>query len=232
MNAREIIERIRTAEKRTPVRVFLRAKENIPFENVQRFDMGNGCSVVFGDWREICPVLESRAGIIEDIVIENSCRNSALPLLDLKGLSARIEPGAILREGAQIGERAVIMMGAVINTGAVVGGDTMIDMNAVLGGRATVGRRCHIGAGAVLAGVIEPESAAPVVVEDDAYVGANAVVLEGVRIGRGAVVAAGAVVTEDVPQDAVAAGAPARVVKMRDARTDAKIALVEALREI
>ena len=75
----------------------------------------------------------------------------------------------------------------------------MIDMGAVLGGRATVGARCHVGAGTVLAGVVEPASATPVVIEDDVLIGANAVVLEGVRVGRGAVVAAGAVVVEDVP---------------------------------
>ena len=58
------------------------------------------------------------------------------------------------------------MMGAVINIGAVIGENTMIDMGAVLGGRATVGKNCHIGAGAVLAGVIEPPSASPVIVEE------------------------------------------------------------------
>ena len=63
-------------------------------------------------------------------------------------------------------------------------------MNVVLGGRATVGKNCHIGAGAVLAGVVEPPSAQPVVVEDDVVIGANAVVLEGVKVGKGSVVAA------------------------------------------
>lgn len=72
----------------------------------------------------------------------------------------------------------------------------MIDMNVVLGGRATVGKNCHIGAGSVLAGVVEPPSAQPVIVEDNVVVGANVVVLEGVRIGEGAVVAAGAIVTK------------------------------------
>ena len=85
---------------------------------------------------------------------------------------------------------AVIMMGAIINIGAEIGAKTMIDMGCVLGGRATVGENCHIGAGTVLAGVVEPPSALPVVVEDDVVIGANAVVLEGVRIGKGAVVAA------------------------------------------
>ncbi len=71
------------------------------------------------------------------------------------------------------------MMGAVINIGAVIGKGTMIDMGTVLGGRATVGDRCHIGAGTVLAGVVEPASATPVIVEDGVLVGANAVVIEG-----------------------------------------------------
>lgn len=108
----------------------------------------------------------------------------------------------------------------------------MIDMGAVLGGRATVGKRCHIAAGAVLAGVIEPPNAQPVVIGDDVVVGANAVVLEGVHVGNGAVVAAGAVVTQDVPENAVVAGTPARVVKLKDAKTNAKTALVDALREL
>ena len=153
-----------------------------------------------------------------------------MPLLDIRDVPARIEPGAIIRDQVTIGERAVIMMGAVINIGAVIGEGTMIDMGAVLGGRATVGKNCHIGAGAVLAGVIEPASATPVIVEDGVLVGANAVVIEGVRVGAGAVVAAGAVVIEDVPANAVVAGCPARVIKMKDEGTTPKTALQDALR--
>ena len=124
------------------------------------------------------------------------------------------------------------MMGAVINVGAVVGEGTMIDMGAVLGGRAIVGKRCHIGAGTVLAGVVEPASATPVVIEDGVLIGANAVVIEGCRVGAGAVVAAGAVVISDVPPNAVVAGCPARVIKQKDERTSDKTALVDALRTL
>lgn len=158
MNAAELIEYIRTAEKKTPVKVYLWERSPTSFPNARVFPAGDGAKIVFGDWRDIGPAIEAQQDAIADIVIESSCRNSAVPLLDTKGLNARIEPGAIIREQVEIGEGAVIMMGAILNIGTSVGAGTMIDMGAVLGGRAMVGARCHIGAGAVLAGVIEPAS--------------------------------------------------------------------------
>lgn len=232
MEALEIIERIRSAKKTTPVRVTLQEKMPCTFSDAQVFEGGNGLKLLFGDWKVIAPQLEAQAEKISALRVDNDACNSALPLLDLKPLHARVEPGAILRDGVEIGDNAVIMMGAILNIGARVGAGSLIDMGAVLGGRATVGKNCHIGAGAVLAGVIEPPSATPVTVGDNVMVGANAVILEGVRIGSNAVIAAGAVVTADVPDNAVAVGAPAKVVKLRDAKTDSKTALVEALREL
>ena len=231
MNAQEIIAYIGAAEKKTPVKVYINELETISYGSAKVFGEGSS-KVVFGDWRELGPILADNVDHIEDLVIENDRRNSAIPMLDLKNLSARIEPGAIIREQVEIGDSAVIMMGAVINIGAVIGPGTMIDMGAILGGRATVGKNCHIGAGAVLAGVIEPASATPVIVEDGVLVGANAVVIEGVHVGKNAVVAAGAVVIEDVPENAVVAGCPARVIKMKDEGTTQKTALEAALRQL
>lgn len=231
MDAQEIINYIATSEKKTPVKLYINETAPIDYGGAKVFGEGRS-KVVFGDWKELQAILRDNAGRIADFVVENDRRNSGVPLLDLKDIPARIEPGAIIREKVEIGEGAVIMMGAIINIGAIVGPGTMIDMGAVLGGRATVGSRCHIGAGAVLAGVVEPASAVPVVVEDDVLVGANAVVIEGVHIGKGAVVAAGAVVVEDVPENAVVAGCPARVIKMKDAGTSEKTALVDALRQL
>lgn len=231
MNAQEIIAYIGSAEKKTPVKLYVKEREPIDYASAQVF--GEGASkVVFGDWRELGPILADHVDSIEDLVIENDRRNSAIPMLDLKNINARIEPGAIIREQVEIGDNAVIMMGAVINIGAVVGAGAMIDMGAILGGRATVGKNCHIGAGAVLAGVIEPASATPVVIEDGVLVGANAVVIEGVHVGKNAVVAAGAVVIQDVPENAVVAGCPARVIKMKDEGTTQKTALEAALRQL
>jgi len=230
MDAQQIIEYIRTSEKKTPVKVYVWEKEPVAFPDCHEFPAGQGCKIVFGDWKAIKPVLESNEFV--HIEIENNCRNSAIPMLDLKDIPARIEPGAIIREQVEIGKNAVIMMGAVINIGAIIGDGTMIDMGAVLGGRATVGKNCHVGAGAVLAGVVEPASATPVIIEDNVMIGANAVVIEGCRVGANAVVAAGAVVVSDVPANAVVAGCPARVIKVKDEKTAAKTALVDALRAL
>ena len=232
MNAQEIIEYIRTSEKKTPVKVYIWEKENVDFPGCHVLDGGKGQKIVFGDWKDVAPVLSANAAKLEHYEIENSCRNSAIPLLDMKDIPARIEPGAIIREQVTIEKNAVIMMGAILNIGAVVGEGTMIDMGAVLGGRATVGKNCHVGAGAVLAGVVEPASATPVIVEDNVLIGANAVVIEGCRIGHDAVVAAGAVVVGDVAPNTVVAGCPARVIKVKDDKTASKTALVDALREL
>lgn len=233
MNAQEIIHYIATAEKKTPVKITLREKnpaEPIDFGDAQAFGVGD--RVIFGDWKKIGPVIEANRDRIADMVIENDCRNSAIPLLDLKNINARIEPGAIIRDQVTIGDGAVIMMGAILNIGAVVGEGTMIDMGVVMGGRATVGKHCHIGAGSVLAGVVEPASAKPVIIHDNVFMGANAVVIEGVEVGEGAVVAAGAVVVNDVPAGAVVAGVPARIIKMKDANTTLKTALEDSLRTL
>jgi len=233
MDANEIISFIQNSTKSTPVKVYVKGDlEGVDFgANSKTFITGNS-GVVFGEWSEIQEAIEANQAKIEDYVVENDRRNSAIPLLDMKNIKARIEPGAIIRDQVEIGDNAVIMMGASINIGAVIGEGTMIDMNVVMGGRATVGKNCHIGAGSVLAGVIEPPSAKPVIVEDDVVIGANAVVLEGVTVGKGAVVAAGAIVIDDVPPYTVVAGTPARVIKEIDEKTKSKTEIKQELRQL
>lgn len=232
MNAQTIIDFIKNATKTTPLTVYINGHfSNLTIPNVQVFGTDNS-HILIGDQVDILPFLEQYKSDISEIHIESDRRNSAIPLLDTRFTNARIEPGAIIRDQVEIGNNVVVMMNATINIGAVVGEGTMIDMNTVLGGRATIGKNCHIGAGAVIAGVIEPPSATPVIVEDNVVIGANAVVLEGVRVGYGSVVAAGAVVIDDVPPHSVVAGIPARVIKLIDKKTKDKTQLVHALREL
>jgi 2,3,4,5-tetrahydropyridine-2,6-dicarboxylate N-acetyltransferase len=233
MDANEIISFIKNSKKSTPVKVYLKGElAGIDFGNNTKTFINGNTGVIFGEWSEINEVLETHKEKIEDQVVENDRRNSAIPLLDNKHINARIEPGVTIRDQVEIGDNAVIMMGAVINIGAVIGEKSMIDMGVILGGRATVGKNCHIGAGTVLAGVIEPPSAKPVIIEDDVLIGANAVVLEGVTVGTGSVVAAGAVVTQDVAPYTVVAGMPARKIKDIDEKTKSKTEIMQELRQL
>lgn len=234
LNAQQIIDFISQAKKVTPVKVYVKGNgvADLSYGSEAKvFGEGNH-AVVFGEWAQLEVALKEHATQIEDYVVESDRRNSGVPLLDTKFINARIEPGAIIRDQVTIGDNAVIMMGAIINIGAEIGAKTMIDMGCVLGGRATVGENCHIGAGTVLAGVVEPPSALPVVVEDDVVIGANAVVLEGVRIGKGSVVAAGAIVIKDVAPYTVVAGVPAREIKKLDEKTKSKTEIIDSLRNL
>ncbi|QEK12530.1 2,3,4,5-tetrahydropyridine-2,6-dicarboxylate N-acetyltransferase [Crassaminicella thermophila] len=229
-NPYAIAKFIKEAKKSTPVKVYVDGNlEDAPTENIKKFGHQDFW-ILIGEHTDVLDYLEKHKEFIRDYFIENDRRNSAIPMLDIKNIEARIEPGAIIRDRVKIGKNAVIMMGAVINIGSEIGEGTMIDMNAVLGARATIGKNVHVGAGSVIAGVLEPPSATPVIIEDNVMIGANAVILEGVRVGKDAVVAAGAIVTKDVPAGAVVAGSPAKIIKHKDEKTADKTKLLEDLR--
>lgn len=227
----EIAKFIKSAQKTTPVKAYIKGNlKDIEDLNVEIYGEGN-FFVVFGESKQVETFIENHMDNIKNFKLEFDRRNSAIPMLDVRNIDARIEPGAIIREGVSIGKNAVIMMGAVINIGADIGEGTMIDMNAVVGARGKIGNNSHIGAGAVIAGVLEPPSSDPVIIEDNVLVGANAVVLEGIRIGKGSVVAAGSVVTENVESGVVVAGTPARVIKKVDEGTKNKTQILDDLRK-
>ncbi len=233
MDAYEIIRFISESEKKTPVRAYLKgALDAVDLSLFREVYRGVDFALVMDEWNKVDAFLKMYHEQVHAERIDVDRRNSAVPLLDLKDINARIEPGAIIRDRVAIGDKCVIMMGAVINIGSEIGEGTMIDMNVVVGGRVIVGKHCHIGAGSVLAGVVEPPSAEPVRIGDHVVMGANAVVLEGVQVGEGAVVAAGAVVTQHVEPYTVVAGVPARVIKKVDDRTKSKTELVNALRNL
>lgn len=227
----EIARYIKDAKKTTPVKAYIHGDlSNIQADDIDIFGEGN-FYIIFGENTKIEEFMKKYSDKIEKYKIEWDRRNSAIPMLDIRNVEARIEPGSTIREGVTIEKNAVIMMGAVINIGAEIGEGTMIDMNAVVGARGKIGKNVHVGAGAVIAGVLEPPSSTPVIIEDNVLIGANAVVLEGVRVGKGSVVAAGSVVTQDVEPGVVVAGTPARVIKSVDDKTKEKTKQLDDLRK-
>jgi 2,3,4,5-tetrahydropyridine-2-carboxylate N-succinyltransferase len=102
----------------------------------------------------------------------------------------RVVPGAVVRRGAHISKGAVLMP-SFVNIGAFVGENTMIDTWATVGSCAQIGSNVHISGGAGIGGVLEPLQAEPVIIGDNAFIGARAEVAEGVRVGEGAVLSMG-----------------------------------------
>ncbi len=111
-----------------------------------------------------------------------------------KKLGVRVVPHAIARYGSYI-SRDVIMMPSYINIGAWVGTGTMVDTWATVGSCAQVGSNVHISGGVGIGGVLEPIQAAPVIIEDGAFIGSRCILVEGVRIGKEAVLGANVTLT-------------------------------------
>jgi 2,3,4,5-tetrahydropyridine-2-carboxylate N-succinyltransferase len=117
-----------------------------------------------------------------------------IPLKKNVEQGVRIVPPGVARFGSFL-ERGVVLMPGYVNIGARVGAGTMVDTWATVGSCAQVGRDCHLSGGVGIGGVLEPPAASPVIIEDGAFIGSRAVVVEGVRVGREAVIGAGVVLT-------------------------------------
>ena len=134
----------------------------------------------------------------------------------------RIEPGAIIREKVKIGKNAVILMNATINIGAEIGENSMIDMGTIIGSKAKIGASCHIGANSVIAGVLEPESIKEVIIEDNVFIGANSVVLEGIKIGHNSIIGAMTLVNKDIPPNSLVVGVPCKIIGLVNEKVNLK----------
>ena len=106
----------------------------------------------------------------------------------------RVVAGAIARWGSHF-EPGVVLMPSYTNIGGYVGSGSMVDTWATVGSCAQIGRNVHLSGGVGIGGVLEPPQAAPVVVEDDAFIGSRSMVVEGARVRRGAKLGAGAILT-------------------------------------
>lgn len=106
----------------------------------------------------------------------------------------RVVPPATARYGAFVAS-GVVMMPSYVNIGAYVDSGTMVDTWATVGSCAQIGKNVHLSGGVGIGGVLEPVQAAPVIIEDNAFIGSRAIVVEGVRVGREAVLGANVVLT-------------------------------------
>lgn len=111
-----------------------------------------------------------------------------------QALGVRVVPHAVARYGAYIAPGAVLMP-SYVNIGAWVGPGTMVDTWATVGSCAQIGARVHLSGGVGVGGVLEPVQAAPVIIEDDCFIGSRAIVVEGAHVCREAVLGAGVVIT-------------------------------------
>lgn len=127
-------------------------------------------------------------------------KHNVLPQKFSVDRKVRIAPGgSTVRHGAYIAPGVVIMNPAFVNVGAYVDEGTMIDSHALVGSCAQIGKRVHLSAAVQIGGVLEPVGLAPVIVEDDAFIGAGAVIVEGIQVLRRAVIAPGVVLSKSVP---------------------------------
>jgi 2,3,4,5-tetrahydropyridine-2-carboxylate N-succinyltransferase len=117
---------------------------------------------------------------------------------DYAAQGVRVVPPAAARRGAFL-SRGVVMMPSYVNIGAWVGPNTMVDTWATVGSCAQIGADVHLSGGVGIGGVLEPLQAAPVIVEDGAFVGSRCIVVEGVRVGAEAVLGANVVLTASTP---------------------------------
>lgn len=112
----------------------------------------------------------------------------------------RLVPGgSSVRSGSYVAPGVIIMPPAYINIGAYVDEGSMVDSHALVGSCAQIGKNVHLSAGVQIGGVLEPIGLAPVVIEDNAFIGAGAVIVEGIQVLKGAVIAPGVILSKAVP---------------------------------
>ena len=112
-----------------------------------------------------------------------------------ENLGVRVVPHAIARYGSFVA-KGVIMMPSYVNIGAYVDSGSMVDTWATVGSCAQIGKNVHLSGGVGIGGVLEPVQAAPVIIEDDSFIGSRCIVVEGVHIGKAAVLGANVVLTK------------------------------------
>jgi len=175
-------------------------------EAVRRLDVGEirvaeqqGDTWVVNEWVKKAILLYFRLRRVEPMEAGGLSFLDKIPVKsDYADRGVRVVPPGVARYGSFLSEGCVLMPGFV-NIGAWVGPRTMVDTWATVGSCAQIGADVHLAGGVGIGGVLEPPQAAPVIIEDGAFIGSRAVIVEGVRIGAGAVVAPNVVLSASIP---------------------------------
>ena len=154
-----------------------------------------GTEWVVNEWVKKAVILYFPIQKMETISIGPFEFHDKIPLKKgFEALGVRVVPHAIARYGSFIG-KGVILMPSYVNIGAYIDSGTMVDTWATVGSCAQIGKNVHLSGGVGIGGVLEPVQAAPVIIEDDCFIGSRCIVVEGVRIGKEAVLGANVVLT-------------------------------------
>lgn len=153
-------------------------------------------SWIVNDWVKKAVILYFTIRKMETMEVGMFEFHDKIPLKhNYKALDVRVVPHAIARYGSFLAP-GVIMMPSYVNIGAYVDSGTMVDTWATVGSCAQIGRDVHLSGGVGIGGVLEPIQAAPVIIEDNCFIGSRSIVVEGVHIGKEAVLGANVVITQ------------------------------------
>jgi len=164
-------------------------------EGVLRVAQPDGDDWIVNDWIKKAVILYFPMQEMETIELGPFEFHDKMALKrNYKELGVRVVPHAVARYGAFIG-RGAVMMPSYLNIGAYVDSGTMVDTWATVGSCAQIGKNVHLSGGVGIGGVLEPIQAAPVIIEDGAFIGSRCIVVEGCRVGKEAVLGANVVLT-------------------------------------
>ena len=170
---------------------------------------GNGWQV--NEWVKKAVILYFPIKQMETIAVGPFEFHDKIPLKrNYAALGVRVVPHAIARHGSYVAN-GVIMMPSYVNIGAYVDSGTMVDTWATVGSCAQIGKNVHLSGGVGIGGVLEPVQAAPVIIEDNAFIGSRCIVVEGIRVEREAVLGANVVLTGSTKIIDVTGSAPKEI---------------------
>ncbi|WP_205745763.1 2,3,4,5-tetrahydropyridine-2,6-dicarboxylate N-succinyltransferase [Egibacter rhizosphaerae] len=168
----------------------------------------DGRDWVVNEWLKRAILLSFRQREMETIEVGPFEYHDKVPLKGgFEKAGVRVVPPAVVRHGAHV-ERGAVLMPSYTNIGAYVSGGTMVDTWATVGSCAQIGRNVHLAGGVGIGGVLEPPSARPIIVEDEAFIGSRCVVTEGVIVEQGAVLGTGVNLSASIPVIDVTASEP------------------------